>query len=179
MIDSRVHYRAKSVAQGAGPFWRKCAIFGLLVCLASARQISAEIIEGRVIGIHDGDSLTLLTQSQKKHRIRLAEIDAPEEGQKFAELSTKALAGKVFGKWITVKSKVRDQYSRIIGTVLLEGENVNLWMVKQGFAWHYAAYSEDSDFANAEILARKAKRGIWVNAPPMPPWEFRKRMKQN
>lgn len=177
MTDRRIHFPVKRVLHCSGFFWQRCTVFIHLLSFFGALQVSADIIEGRVIGIHDGDSLILLTRSKSKLRIRMAGIDAPEEGQKFAELVTKALAGKVFGKLVTVKSQIRDHYARIVGTVLLEGENVNLWMVKHGYAWHYSEYSEDSDFAEAEIQARAAKLGIWMNTPPMPPWEFRKRRK--
>ncbi len=147
------------------------SIISTLGCSA----LKGEIIEGRVIEIHDGDSITLLTRRNQQIKVRMVNIDSPELGQEHAAASKAALAAKVFGEKVTVKSQGRDHFGRVLGAVLLRGENVNLWMVKQGYSWCYKAYSNDIDFYNAEIRARKEKAGLWKSPiHPIPPWEFRK-----
>ncbi len=71
----------------------------------------------------------------------------------------------------------KDRYGRTIGEVFTpDGQQVEVAMVRLGFAWHYVKYApRNTDLAGAELVARKARRGLWSDAAPVPPWEFRKR----
>ena len=101
-------------------------------------------------------------------------IDCPESRQDFGTRAKEAIAGKVFGKEVTINWKARDKYRRILGDVYLGERHINLEMVQEGWAWHYVQYSKDALLAKAEKEAREAKRGLWAGPNPIPPWEYRK-----
>src|SRR5579859_2002605 len=128
---------------------------------------------GKVVGIADGDTVTVLIE-KTQHRIRLQHIDAPESHQDYGKKSKQALADKVFGKEVTIKWTNRDKYKRILGVIYFGDRNVNLEMVKEGWAWHYVHFSKDRDYAKAEKEAKENKAGLWAGKDPIPPWEFRR-----
>jgi micrococcal nuclease len=131
-----------------------------------------ETQEGKVVGVTDGDTLTLLVD-KTAYKIRLLGIDAPESGQPFGTQSKKALSEKVFGKEVKVISNGPDKYGRTLGMVRFDNRNINTEMVKEGWAWHYKQYTDSKVLATAEEAARKAKIGLWTDEKPIPPWEWR------
>lgn len=140
--------------------------------LVSALPAAAQTVIGKVIGIADGDTLTILTEGRQQVKVRLDGIDAPEDGQEFSAASKRALSALVAGKTVTLQVSGTDRYQRTLGTVIADGQNVNLVMVRAGFAWHFVRYSDDPDLAAAEKAARAERRGLWVGKP-ISPWEFR------
>lgn len=96
---------------------RRCAAVVLLLCLALTPLAIADTISGRVIGITDGDTLTVLDSRFQQHKIRLTGIDAPESDQPFGTVSRQHLATLVFGKQVTVESYDVDRYGRTLGAV--------------------------------------------------------------
>lgn len=90
---------------------------------------------GVVVGVADGDTITVLDDERQQHKIRLAGIDAPEKKQSFGQKSKASLSSMVFGKSVTVEWTKRDRYRRIIGLVLVDGVDSNLKQVKAGMAW--------------------------------------------
>lgn len=148
--------------------------FLLSAVLLIANQLQAETLAGKVVGVHDGDTITLLSPDKKQEKIRLDAIDAPELHQDWGDRAKQALSAKVFGKSATVEYKQRDRYGRIIGKVLCDGRDINLEMVKDGMAWHYKQYNKENIFARAEEDARAAKLGLWAGKNPVAPWEFRR-----
>jgi endonuclease YncB( thermonuclease family) len=144
-------------------------------CLAQAGTLT-----GRVVRITDGDTLVVLDANEAQHKIRLAGIDAPERGQAFGTKSKEHLSDSVAGKFVVVEYDKRDRYERILGKVLLSGEDMNLEQIKAGLAWHYKKYQNEQSttdrvkYSDAEREARMAKRGLWHDANPMHPWDYRK-----
>jgi endonuclease YncB( thermonuclease family) len=140
----------------------------------------AATIAGRVVGVSDGDTVTVLDAENVQHKIRLAGIDAPEKSQPFGHRSKESLSDLVFFKAVTVETSKIDRYGREVGKVLVGGVDANLAQVQRGFAWHYKAYeTEQSDgdrktYADAETEAKAAQRGLWKDSAPVPPWDFRK-----
>ena len=140
----------------------------------------AGLIDGRIVAVLDGDTVTLLDHDHAQHRIRLAGIDAPEKSQAFGQRSKQSLSELVFDQEVTVETGKTDRYGRQIGKILLRGVDVNLEQVKRGLAWHYKAYareqsrSDRSAYADAEDAAKAAKAGLWRDVGAMPPWEFRR-----
>ena len=128
----------------------------------------------RVVGVHDGDTITCIDDTNTKQKVRLAEIDAPEIGQDFGKVSRDALAEMVFGKTVEVRDQGKDRYGRWIAHLFVDGTDVNRQMVATGNAWHYAAYSQDSSLAELQQQAQVRKLGLWSQPNPMPPWEYRK-----
>lgn len=146
----------------------------------SSLAVSAETIIGRVVGVSDGDTLTVLSTNDQQFKIRLSGIDAPEKGQPFGNRAKESLSEMVFEKQVVVESNKEDRYRRKVGKVQREGTDVNLEQVKRGMAWHYTAYAKEqapSDrevYANAEAEAKTQRRGLWRETTPSAPWEFRR-----
>jgi micrococcal nuclease len=119
-------------------------------------------------------SLTILDGRNTQHKIRLAGIDAPEKGQAFGTKSRASLAEKVFRRIVRVEVIDVDRYRREVGRIYLGERFINLEMVRDGFAWRYVQYDKPGEFTAAESDAREHHRGLWADAHPMPPWEFRR-----
>ena len=150
----------------------------LLSCSVSCAALGAEIV-GRVTGLADGDTITVLVDGHDMVTVRLAGIDAPEKAQPFGAASKKHLSDRVFGRTVTVEWMKRDKYGRVIGRVLVDGEDVCLDQVRSGLAWHYKHYANEQAanqriaYAAAEEQARLDKAGLWSMPNQIPPWEFR------
>ena len=155
----------------------------LLLFLTHA-LVQAETLSGRVVRVTDGDTIVVLGANKTQHKIRLQGIDAPERGQAYGTKSKEYLSDLVAGKYVVVNYSERDRYQRILGKVLLSDQDVNLEQVEAGMAWHYKKYqSEQSSsdrvkYADAEREARRLKLGLWRDADPVPPWEYRQAKRQ-
>lgn len=134
----------------------------------------AKVIIGKVIEIIDGDTITVLDEDKKQHKIRLEGIDAPEQSQAFGSAAKKTLSEKTFNTSPWVEWKGLDKYDRILGHVYHDGRHINLELVAEGYAWHHKEYSKDPRLANAEIVARRRRLGLWSDSSPSPPWDFRR-----
>lgn len=153
-----------------------------LLCLhtLACAQQPAQTIQGRVVGIADGNTLTVLDATNTQHRIRLQGIDAPESRQAFGARSRENLSALVFNHQVTVEYNSRDRYQRILGKVTVEGRDVNLEQLRAGFAWLYRQYADQLSAADriaydqAEQSARQARRGLWADENPTPPWDYRR-----
>lgn len=144
-------------------------VVAVLLCLGADRGQ----LQLRVVGVHDGDTLTRLDESKTQHKIRLDAIDAPELGQPFGQASKKSLSEKVFGRDVVVVPKTKDRYGRTVGHVLVDGRDVNLEILDEGMAWHYKKYDHNPRLARAEDRARAEKAGLWADRDPVPPWDWR------
>ena len=109
---------------------------------------------GKVIRVADGDTITILDPSNTQLKIRLNKIDAPEKAQAFGQRSKQHLSDIVFGRSVTVTWDEKDRYGRILGTVWLDGRDINLQMVRDGFAWHYKRYDSTPAYAQASTASR-------------------------
>ena len=134
----------------------------------------AEIIEGLVVKIADGDTLTLLTGSNEKIKVRLAGIDTPERKQPFGSEAKQALSELVFQKKALIEVETKDRYGRTVGIVFVDGQNINYELVKQGMAWVYRKYTNDEILYELEAQAKTKKTGLWADAKPIAPWSWRK-----
>ena len=124
----------------------------------------------------DGDTIEVLN-GHHSDRIRLSGIDCPEKGQVYSKKAKQAASALVFGKQVTLQTHGKDKYGRTLADVLLtDGTNVNQELVKEGWCWWYRKYAPgDTVLEGLETEAREAKRGLWVDPQPVPPWEWRKR----
>jgi endonuclease YncB( thermonuclease family) len=141
--------------------------------------VCADVLQGTVVGVHDGDTLTLLDASHHQHKIRLAGIDAPELGQAFGRVSRKHLADQVAGRTVVIEWTKRDKYQRLVGKVLLDGRDINISQIEAGLAWHYKKYAAEQSpedrlrYARSEEQAHAAHLGLWKDSEPVPPWAYR------
>ena len=132
-------------------------------------------LSGKVVSIHDGDTITVL-QNKQKIKVRLFGIDAPEKKQDYGQRSKQFLASLIAGQVVEVDPKGKDRYKRTLGIIYYKGQDINAQMVLNGYAWAYVKYSRI--YVDQEKLARENKRGLWQSSNPTPPWEWRHK-KQN
>lgn len=151
-----------------------------IIALLYGLSCHATTIEGIVVGIADGDTVTVLDGRKVQHKVRLAGIDAPEKSQSYGQRAKDSLSRLVFRAEVTVQTSKKDKYGREVGKVLVGGLDANLEQVRRGFAWHYKAYEREQSpedrttYAAAEAEARTQRVGLWRDDHPVPPWEFRK-----
>ena len=161
------------------------ATIGLLVWLLWAVGAWAQdIIHGRVVGVTDGDTIKVLTAEKQLLRGRIAFLDTPELGQAFGRRAKQAMSQLVFGKDVELRFHTVDRYGRIVAMVFVDGQDAGLELVKEGLAWAYAKYLPEASldiqrsYTAAEAAAQAARIGLWADAHPQPPWEFRKIKKE-
>ena len=146
---------------------------GIPDALSGMLSILNPKIQGKVIRVLDGDTIEVL-QDKKPVRIRLANIDAPEKKQAFGSRSTSQLKTLVAGKQVTISYSHKDRYGRIIGRVFTtNGTDASRFMVQSGAAWVYERYNADESLPALQREAQEQKRGLWADANPVPPWEWR------
>jgi len=138
----------------------------------------AETLAGKVVAVVDGDTIRVLDSRKVQHMIRLHGIDAPEGGQAFGQRSKQHLSAMIMGKDVVVAVSGLDKFGRELGVItfaaLPKPVNANISMVREGMAWHFVRYApRDKELAAAEAEARKAKRGLWADKAPVPPWDYR------
>ena len=150
----------------------------IYLLILSFSTYGGEILEGRVVGVHDGDTVTLLIKGNQQLKIRLAQIDAPELDQAFGQQSKHSLSAMVFNKTIKVEKETTDKYGRTVGTLLVDGLDANKEQVKLGMAWVYRKYLHDQSLLSIEQTARQSKVGLWADGNPMAPWDYRHGGKQ-
>lgn len=135
----------------------------------------ADTLTGRVVGIADGDTLTILDKSNAQVKIRLAAIDAPEKAQPFGQKAKAKLSDLCYNKQANIKVVDIDRYGRTVGEVECAGTNANEAMIRSGLAWVYRKYAKGySDLYPIEEEAKAEKRGLWADPNAIPPWDFRK-----
>jgi len=151
----------------------------LMLLLAASLPALAAEISGRVVGVADGDTLTLLTPDKRQVRIRLAEIDTPEKRQPYGTRAKQSLSDLCFGKPARVDVKTTDRYGRTVGRVYCAGIDANAEQVRRGAAWVYRKYTRDPKLYQLEAEARRERRGLWAlsETQRVPPWEWRKAMR--
>jgi endonuclease YncB( thermonuclease family) len=156
-------------------------IFSISILLTFS--IEAATLSGKVVGITDGDTITVLDDSNTQYSIRLAGIDAPEKSQPFGDVSKQSLSDLVYGKQVSVDCSKQELYGRTLGKVIIDGIDVNLEQVKRGLAWFYKKYQNEQplkdrlDYLHAQEDAEKSRIGLWVDSNPVAPWDFRKAKK--
>jgi endonuclease YncB( thermonuclease family) len=147
----------------------------LAVSLALAFSLPAYAdFSGRVVSIVDGDTITVLVERQQV-KVRLVEIDAPEKAQAFGNRSKQSLSDMCFDKEAQILEKGKDRYGRTLGRVYCAGMDTSAEQVRRGMAWVYDKYVTDHSLYRLQDEARAAKRGLWYDPDPIPPWGWRRR----
>lgn len=170
------------------------ALAGLLfACCFATSAAPAATLQGKVVRVVDGDTVSVADGRQRKIMVRLSGIDAPEKQQSYGRLSAANLATLLLGRAVTVEWNQRDAYGRIIGRVLVApaacpscgpSEDAGLAQIAAGYAWWYRSESRElshedkARYAFAENAARARHRGLWLpsSPQPVPPWEWRHRL---
>lgn len=135
-------------------------------------SVSAEM-NGVVVSVADGDTVTLADSSGQRTKIRLAEIDAPERGQPYNRVSRKSLVDLCQGVTARVVPQSTDRFGRTVGRLHCGNSDASLHQVQSGLAWAFTKYLTDQSIQVEEQRARAAGVGLWQDPSPVPPWEFR------
>ena len=159
--------------------------FGIINCQARQSGVymarSTDTIYASVVHVSDGDTITVQTKYGKKIKVRLYAIDAPEKAQPYGPQSTGILKRLVLNEFVTVEVVDTDRYGRKVGRVYLNRQDMNAEMIRLGAAWHYRYYDKSAQYNQYEDIercARNERRGLWNRDNPMPPWEYRKMMRE-
>lgn len=161
----------------------RCLRSGLALLLAgllTTLPVAATPWVGTVVGVADGDTLTLLAADRATHRIRLDGIDAPERSQPFGQRARQSLAALAHGRPALADCGKQDRYGRAVCRVTVDGVDVGLEQVRRGLAWHYTRYANEqppqvrSGYAQAERQARDERIGLWTIPQPVAPWDYRR-----
>jgi endonuclease YncB( thermonuclease family) len=157
----------------------------ILLAAIVAAPVSAAagkwIVEGRVVGVTDGDTIKVLDADRTQHVVRLGGIDAPERAQPFGRAARENLSRLVFDKRVEARCWKMDPYRREICSVFVGQSDVGLAMVRDGYAWHFKRFSAEQsprgseEYSLAEQSAAGAKRGLWKDEHPVPPWDWRRK----
>jgi len=153
-----------------------------LIQLAATDCCAARTVEGVVRAVYDGDTILLVTRGTSRLKTRLYGVDAPETakpdkpGQPFGEAARRLLLSKIMGRKVSAEVIDVDQYHRAVAVIRYAGRDINREMVAEGMAWAYRQYLQGpyaSEYLGAESRARSRRAGLWRDANPRPPWEFR------
>ena len=132
---------------------------------------------GKVVGIADGDTITVLRDGHEQVKIRLYGIDAPESGQPFGKASKQNLSSMVHGQSVQIEVMDTDRYGRTVARIFVDGEDVNAAQLRSGHAWLYRQYCKTwvcGEWAGLETEARSNGAGLWADKDPTPPWQWRR-----
>ena len=151
------------------------AMLAASFALSAPPKVVEEFV-GRAVSVADGDTITVLRGTEQV-RVRLEGIDAPESRQAFGNRAKQSLASMVSDKEVTIRKTGTDRYGRTLGIVVVDGIDANAKLVENGLAWHYRQFNREERLARLEVAARQAKRGLWADPSPLPPWEFRARQR--
>ncbi|MEQ6290886.1 thermonuclease family protein [Vogesella sp. GCM10023246] len=191
-INRRQLAAINTLFSNASPLRKFMAALVLLAALAAwlwpqpggGAQTGAQL-QGTVVAIADGDTLTVLDAAQQQHKVRFAFIDAPEKAQPYGQRARQALSEQVFHQAVRVEVIEQDRYGRNVGRVWRQDQDINLLLVQQGYAWHYRQYAQKtqsgSDFARYEAAQQQAEHdrlGLWQQTTPQAPWDWRRNKRE-
>jgi micrococcal nuclease len=147
-------------------------IFILQILLALYAIGYSQTYKGKIIQVVDGDTY-FFQSGREKLKVRMFGIDAPEGNQPFGQESI-GFISKYLERNATLVVHSHDQYKRALGTLFVDGQDINLLMVRDGYAWYFKRYLDDKQYAAAQETARKNKSGLWALPNPVQPWNWRK-----
>ncbi len=151
-----------------------------LVLVVITTLSNAEVLLGRVVGVSDGDTITVLDDTKQRHVIRLMGIDAPEKTQPFGQKAKQSLSDLIFDRDVSVTWYQKDRYGRKVGQVHVGYIDVCLEQIKRGLAWHYKDYERQQTiedrlrYSEAEQTAINDKVGLWIDEQAIEPSKFRR-----
>ena len=164
---------------------KKFALAAAMLLAVFVCDALAATLAGRVVGVSDGDTVTVLTAENRQFKIRLSGIDAPEKKQPFGAYAKETLARQLFDQQVVIEWSKTDRYGRIIGKIEVDGVDANLEQIREGSAWVYTQYlrelpAEDRKlYLEAERQAKSERRGLWRDNEPESPWQWRRELREH
>ncbi len=159
----------------------KCLLASALMMALFQTAVHAApvLLQGKIVRVTDGDTVTLMDAHHTLHKIRLTGIDAPESKMPYGRQATVFLKALTLGKDVDALAYKQDRYGRTIATLIVDKQDINLAMIQAGLAWHYKRYATEQPtgearaYALAEELARTQLLALWHEGIPIAPWEWR------
>lgn len=152
--------------------WLFCAV--LLGGSFNLSVAQADTFNAQVIAVLDGDTVLIAQSGKHPGKVRLAGIDAPEKAQPFGMKSRQALVDLILNREVLVATVATDKYGRLVAQLMLDGRSINQQQVRTGMAWEYSHFHRDQEYIELQREARQARRGLWSQPEPTPPWVWRK-----
>ena len=145
----------------------------LLLVTHFPAMAAAMPISGRVVHVIDGDGLILLVGGQRLN-VRLEQIDAPELRQAYGIASRQSLMAICGGQLARANVSGKDGNGRRLAQVTCAGVDANAEQVRRGMAWVFDRDAPaNSPLHRLQDDARTARRGLWAQAEPVAPWQWR------
>lgn len=150
-----------------------CLFFAFLLLSIPLFSLATDTFTGKVVGVSDGDTISVM-RGGRAVKVRLHGIDCPEKKQPFGTRAKRFTSEMAFGMEVEVRVQTTDRYGRLVGEVILpDGISLNKQLVYLGPAWWYRKYAPNNRTLKAlETGASEAKRGLWLDKNPIPPWEW-------
>jgi endonuclease YncB( thermonuclease family) len=182
-MTRRIAARAMNTGAVAGPAaslipsrWRTA--LALLIALGSplfGTVAAAESFDAAVTHVSDGDTVYVrLPRGGPSQAVRVLGIDAPEICQSHGAQARDALADRIAQRVVRIHAEGHDGFGRTLGRISMRGEDIGGWMVREGHAWSYRFHRSPGPYVREERLARLSHRGLWRDARPVEPRDFRK-----
>ena len=153
-----------------GPNFSSAIVIALT--LGSSVYAQPQAFTAQVVAVHDGDTITVRTAAETL-KVRVAGVDCPEIGQRWSSRAKQFTSQLVFGKTVTIQTRGTDQYGRMIGRVFVGTRDLSEELLRAGMAWRYEVGTSDRHLVDAEHAARQSRAGLWADAAPVPPWQWR------
>lgn len=145
------------------------------------QMVKGGVLQGQVVRVADGDTVTLQDANRHEYKLRLAYIDAPEKTMPYGQDAKRHLTQMLDHQQVEARIDDVDSYGRGVARIFKDGQDVNYAQLARGYAWHYSQYARKSqagsDYARyeqAQTKARQQKTGLWQDGNPTPPWEWRR-----
>ncbi len=161
-----------------------CAFLLIVFLCLEISKSHSEVFRGDVARIADGDTITLLLEDNKKIKVRLLGIDTPELDQPYGKEARDYLMQMILGQQTTCICTKQDRYKRWVCQVLIDDVDVNWMLVRDGFAWWYRYYKYEQSaedqlrYEEAELIAKLQRIGLWSDEDSVPPWEWRRKRRE-
>lgn len=153
-----------------------CGLLTAVATLAAETASQHAVVTGTVVRVLDGDSLSVRAGNADME-VRLADVDAPEKGQPYADQARRSLSGLLQRRAVTLEVLDVDQYQRKVARVrrVSDGLDINAEVVRRGNAWVYRRYLRDQDLLAIEQSAKDSRAGLWAlpEEQRIPPWRYR------
>jgi micrococcal nuclease len=140
------------------------------------------VYHATVTAVADGDSLVVRRRSEPKGiargretRIRIEGIDCPEFGQAFRQQAKQFTVSACLGRDVEIHPMDQDRYGRVVARIFVDGQDLSVELLRAGLAWHFERFNQDPKLAAIEAAARLEGVGLWSQAGPMAPWDWRDR----
>lgn len=164
--------------------------YSLIILLSLNTYFVRADFTAKVQRVVDGDTVYVEDEGGKRFKVRLTGIDAPEQNQPYGLASTYNLRELLLNKFVLLETKPKkgkpysvDRYKRVLAKIILDGRDINLSQILNGYAWHFKRYQNQQSpkdrelYSQAELLAKKGNLGLWGEKKPIAPWKWRKMKK--